>query len=501
MFIFQPIFDFFWMLLWNILVAFPFTILKYIDEAIRFIGTGLTKVLLFGTDGSFSPNNLPALFYNFIIISIILFFLFFFGMIVRSLFISFDKKNESLKMALKYSIFSLIIIWIIPISIYLMYSLVETLLHLVSYGGNVNIAQMLFLAMRPEGVSLELWQNITDNNFLFTSELVSVMGNGNFALTMILSSVMGIGVFLGYLLAALTVLQKTFDQIFLFIISPFIAPTMMIDGGARMKSWKDQMIAKSLTIFSIVVGSQIFAWVVGFAVANVGIITNSNDRMLNSIFILLVGIGGALALVEFGNLIASFVGEGVGLKESAANTRSLIKGLAVSTIPIKKIGGAGTMAGKFMSKNKGESNYRRDMKAGMNAGQSKTESKFYAFQAKNASRTDMNNRGYSKTRQFFATRSGGFANSFNKASATKDNFNAGRTSKKESMAQGFDKKQTKQKKMYDQKEKSENSFKYHSAEEIRKSDLTKKAHEEKILKAKQERQKNRENKRNNKESQ
>ena len=56
----------------------------------------------------------------------------------------------------------------------------------------------------------------------------------------------------------LTLVQKVFQQFFLFILSPFIAAASIADDGKRMKQWQDMYMAKSFAILGLIISIQLF---------------------------------------------------------------------------------------------------------------------------------------------------------------------------------------------------------------------------------------------------
>lgn len=148
-------------------------------------------------------------------------------------------------------------------------------------------------------------------------------------------------------------MTKIFDQVFLFVISPAIATTSILDGGKRMNEWRNLTISKSLVVFGIVLGSRIYITLIGYTVQNISLITGIQSTSFwlnfpNYIVILLISAGGAFAFSEFGNLLATFLGEGFGIKASMAQTRSMFHALgtsgAIGKAATKLAGGIGGFA-------------------------------------------------------------------------------------------------------------------------------------------------------------
>lgn len=135
-----------------------------------------------------------------------------------------------------------------------------------------------------------------------------------------------------------------------------------------------------------------------------------------------------MAFVEFGNIVASFVGEGVGLKESAANTRSLLKsGMAAGGI-LKSVSSAGKIAAAS-PKNAifGKNSLKKQMKQQVSSGKkTKTQARQeYNQQKQEAYATASEQDGNTRRNYYSNTREGGlYGRSVDMANAfqsTKDN--------------------------------------------------------------------------------
>lgn len=238
---------------------------------------------------------------------------------------------------------------IIPLGIFALYLLIDWLLELIgTLNETNNIANLLFLSIKPEDIEQNAWESVASNNFFFTLDAFKAMGglSNIYAINfnMFLAFAISAGVLLAYLFAGFTIVTKIFDQVFLFVISPAIATTSILDGGKRMNEWRNLTISKSLVVFGIVLGSRIYITLIGYTVQSTSFWLN----FPNYIVILLISAGGAFAFSEFGNLLATFLGEGFGIKASMAQTRSMFHALgtsgAIGKAATKLAGGIGGFA-------------------------------------------------------------------------------------------------------------------------------------------------------------
>lgn len=334
----NPISYIFFIPFWVVFVMLPFLIVKYVIMGIELIAVSLPKLLLFGSTQDITLDNLPILFFRLIVISVGLWFLFFIVVLIRFYFLSSEEGVKSVKTALQYSFLCWIYIALVPMGVFALYLFLDWIMTLIGIDSTGSVGDMLFMIIKPDSISAEKWQAVADNYFLISLNDFAEMGGwtalNNILFTTLMGLVISIGVLLAYLFASITILQKIFDQVFLFILSPVIATTSVIDGGKRMVQWRDMMISKSLVVFGIVLGSRIYVSLLIFVSNNISNITgipNSNFFFINLpniITIILIALGGAFAFSEFGHLLSGFIGEGSSLKESAAQTKSMIKSVA-----------------------------------------------------------------------------------------------------------------------------------------------------------------------------
>lgn len=120
--------------------------------------------------------------------------------------------------------------------------------------------------------------------------------------------------FIAILIISWMVMIKTVELMFLFIFSPFIAMTMPADNGKRMNIWKDFVIAKIL-----IISVNYFAFYLYLYILRVATQTIINNPDINGVllqFILIAFIAGAsIGALGLPPMAASFIGEGMGLRE------------------------------------------------------------------------------------------------------------------------------------------------------------------------------------------
>lgn len=344
---------------WAIFVMVPFLILKYVILGIELIATALPKLLIFGTTTEITLDNLPTLFFRITIISVAIWLLLFLVVFIKFAFQSSEAGIQSIKVALQYSLLCWIYIALVPIGVFLLYMFLDWIMYLIGLNSTGSVGDMLFMLIKPDNVSVDDWQAIIDRSFFLWLSDYKKMGGYQATMSILFTTVMGLvislGVLIAYVYASMTIMQKTFDQAFLFILSPIIATSSVLDGGKRMAQWRDMMISKSLVIFGIVLGSRIYVSLIDFVSDNISNITGAPsdpsilNNFLNIVVVALIALGGAFAFSEFGNLLSSFIGEGASLKEAKEQTKSMIASAATVATGAKAVG---SISGKLINKTK-----------------------------------------------------------------------------------------------------------------------------------------------------
>jgi hypothetical protein len=63
---------------------------------------------------------------------------------------------------------------------------------------------------------------------------------------------------ISFLLSAVTFVQRIFDIVLLYIVSPISVSTIPLDDGNRFKVWKDMMVSKILSAYGIILSMNLF---------------------------------------------------------------------------------------------------------------------------------------------------------------------------------------------------------------------------------------------------
>ncbi|UZK63974.1 hypothetical protein MNF30_03350 [Mycoplasma mycoides subsp. capri] len=343
-----------WLIGYYPLVYIPLMLLEYILKAFITIGIGLPQYLLFGIpiNGKFSDVQLPSMFLRIAIISIFVFAILF---VVSAIRVQFQKEDQEspIKIALKNSIYGTIWLIGIPVGLFVFHTIINILTSLILGGNNISLSKTLFLSLRnPEwkNIPVSLWEDIANKGYSIDYSTYVKFEWGQGILLNIVGGLISIATLIPFALAILTLVQKIFQQLFLFIISPFIAASSVSDDGRRMKQFQEMYASKSFVVLGMIIALQLYAVYVTRAQRWIGTIQDE-AWWYEIILFFAILVGGGVAAMGITNEIAAFVGESASARETMGETKNLfgsVKSLSGTAVAIGATGIAPlTAAGKF----------------------------------------------------------------------------------------------------------------------------------------------------------
>lgn len=125
-----------------------------------------------------------------------------------------------------------------------------------------------------------------------------------------------------FVMSAITFIQRIFDIVLLFIISPVSVSTIPIDDGNRFRIWRDMLISKVLSAYGIILSMNLFFIII----PQVSSITFFVDSFKNGIVKILFLIGGAFAVTKANLVIAQLTGNSAGQNETQQLIRNMQTG-------------------------------------------------------------------------------------------------------------------------------------------------------------------------------
>jgi hypothetical protein len=123
-------------------------------------------------------------------------------------------------------------------------------------------------------------------------------------------------ILIGFSLLKLT--RRLFDVVFLYIVMPFFASSIPLDDGSRFKLWRENIIAKTLSVYGTVVAFNLFIMFID-ALGRFSI--GKEGSFINPVFSLVLIIGGAMAAAGGAELFTSMLG---GQQQQSGNLGQMI---------------------------------------------------------------------------------------------------------------------------------------------------------------------------------
>ncbi|MBQ7466854.1 MAG: hypothetical protein IJS74_02145 [Clostridia bacterium] len=161
----------------------------------------------------------------------------------------------------------------------------------------------------------------------------------------------GLVILVMFVMSSISFIQRIFDIILLYIVSPISVSTIPTDDGQRFKQWKEMMIGKVLGAYGIILSMNLFFIII----PQVQKIAFFGNAFKNGIVQLLFLIGGAFAVTKANIVIANLTGSHAGGSE----TRELIANMRTGKNITRAVGatamgiGGAILGGKhFMDQNK-----------------------------------------------------------------------------------------------------------------------------------------------------
>ncbi len=169
----------------------------------------------------------------------------------------------------------------------------------------------------------------------------------------------GLVLLIMFAISSLTFIQRIFDIILLYIISPISISTLPLDEGNRFRVWKEMLIAKILGAYGIILVMNLFFLIM----PQISQVQFFEGGFKNSLVVFLFIIGGAFAVTKANLVISQLCGAQAGGREFAQMIYNIRSGFAFARATKGVVGGAigGVVGG---------SDYLRNRKKGATKGES-----------------------------------------------------------------------------------------------------------------------------------
>lgn len=169
----------------------------------------------------------------------------------------------------------------------------------------------------------------------------------------------GLVMLIMFALSGITFIQRIFDIILLYIISPVSISTIPLDEGNRFRVWKDMLIAKILGAYGIILVMNLFFLIM----PQISDMQFFESDFENSLVDFLFIIGGAFAVTKANLVISQLCGAQAGGREFAQMIYNFRSGLAFMRATGNVLGGT---VGRMV----GGTDYLKNRKKGNTKGES-----------------------------------------------------------------------------------------------------------------------------------
>lgn len=225
-------------------------------------------------------------------------------------------------------------------------------------GGQMLITTGSDAYIGPSAMREEIERKFLSGTFDYTNlRLVKSfydIGEMNFVVGILGSLVM----LVMFALSSITFVQRIFDIILLYIISPISISTIPLDEGNRFRVWKDMLIAKLLSCYGIIIVMNLFFLIM----PQIQKMTFFDNTFQNGIVYVLFLIGGAFATTKANLVISQLTGSQAGGREFAQMIYNFRSGLALAHSGGRLIGSVvgGAIGGSAYLKNRKKGNSKID---------------------------------------------------------------------------------------------------------------------------------------------
>lgn len=144
-----------------------------------------------------------------------------------------------------------------------------------------------------------------------------------------------------FVLSSITFIQRIFDIVLLYLVSPISISTIPLDEGNRFKVWKDMMIGKILSAYGIILTMNLFFLII----PQVYRIDFFHNSFQNGIVYILFLLGGSFAVSKANDVIAKLCGSDARGNELASMVYNARSAFAIASTVNHKTGNA---IGKFV---------------------------------------------------------------------------------------------------------------------------------------------------------
>ncbi len=207
---------------------------------------------------------------------------------------------------------SFLLFMLVPFIMIVSINLLNVLMKAVYQATSTNassIGRFLFISFAPENSDLSALQSIDWTNTEAVEGQIN-LSDYNF----VMSWIAGAAIMVNIAFALLGFVDRAISIVILFIASPFSIASSVLDGGARFKLWRDQVLIKFIMGYGTIIAINIYILVVAAIIPD-SVQFFDDNWFMNNLMKILIIIGGALSMKRSMSLVGNLVSSGAGSQE------------------------------------------------------------------------------------------------------------------------------------------------------------------------------------------
>lgn len=136
----------------------------------------------------------------------------------------------------------------------------------------------------------------------------------------------GLVILIMFVMSAIMFVQRIFDIILLYVISPASVATIPLDDGGRFRIWREMLVSKVLGAYGIILSMNLFFLII----PQVSQVSFFNDGFKDGIVQLLFVLGGAFSITKANMVIAQLTGNNAGAQEAQQMLANVSSGMRMA---------------------------------------------------------------------------------------------------------------------------------------------------------------------------
>lgn len=133
----------------------------------------------------------------------------------------------------------------------------------------------------------------------------------------------GLVILIMFVMSAVMFVQRIFDIILLYVVSPASVSTIPLDDGGRFRIWREMLVSKVLGAYGIILSMNLFFLIIP-QVSQIAFFGNSfKDGVVQLLFVL----GGAFAITKANMVISQLTGSNAGAQEAQQMLSNIHSGM------------------------------------------------------------------------------------------------------------------------------------------------------------------------------